>query len=280
MAQKRRLRNPTPLWKKVYFKTFAQWTAPWRKLPEFVIIGAQKGGTSSLFKYLEPHPELEMSFRKQVHFFDKLHHKGINYYKSNFPLKAFGKETLSGEATPYYIFHPAVPKRIHQVLPDAKLILLVRNPVDRAFSHYNMKVQQGWEDIPTFEEAMEKEPERLQAEYDKMEQNPRYYSKKLRNFSYLARGRYSEQLERWLEYYPIEQIRVYQSERFFEQPQEVLREIYEFIGVSDFIPDNLKVHNQRHYEAMSPETREKLRQYYQPYNERLYELIGKRFDWD
>ena len=280
MAQKRKLRNPTPLYKKAYFKTVAQWTAPWRKLPEFVIIGAQKGGTSSLFKYLEPHPELKMSFRKQVHFFDKLHRKGLNHYKSNFPIKAFANNTLSGEATPYYIFHPEVPKRIHQALPDAKLILMVRNPIDRAFSHYNMKVQQGWEDTPTFEEAIEKEEARLQAEYDKMAQNPRYYSKNLRNFSYLARGRYSEQLERWLEYYPIEQFRVYQSEQFFEQPKEVLKDIYDFIGVSEFIPDNLKVHNKRHYEAMSPETRDKLRNYYKPYNEKLYSLIGKQFDWD
>ena len=188
---------------------------------------------------------------------------------------------MRGEITPAYaVFPQETVDAVREVVGECRIVFSMRNPIDRAFSHYNMKVQQGWEDIPTFEEAMEKEPERLQAEYDKMEQNPRYYSKKLRNFSYLARGRYSEQLERWLEYYPIEQIRVYQSERFFEQPQEVLREIYEFIGVSDFVPDNLKVHNKRHYEAMSPETREKLRQYYQPYNERLYELTGKRFDWD
>lgn len=280
MTKKRKLRNPTPFWKKTYFNTIAQWTAPWRKLPEFVIIGAQKGGTSSLFKYLEPHPDLLMSYRKQVHFFDKLYHRGVKYYRSNFPIKAFSRGRLTGEATPYYIFHPEVPARIHKVLPNAKLILLVRNPIDRAYSHYNMKVNQGWESIPTFDEAIEKEGERIERELAKMKENPRYYSKDLRNFTYLARGRYAEQLERWLQYYPLEQIRVYQSEQFFEDPMAVLRDIYDFLGIQDFEPQNLKIYNKRHYEPMPPAMRAHLRAYYQPHNERFYELIGKRFDWD
>lgn len=272
-------RNLLQLPAKIHFHTIAKWTARQRVLPDFIIIGAQKGGTSSLFKYLEGHPELGLSYRKQVHFFDKLYHRGENYYRSCFPLRAFNRGKKSGEATPYYIFHPKAAGRIHRMLPNVKLIATLRNPADRAYSHYNMKVNQGWESVPTFEEAIAMEEERLREEWAKTETNDRYYSKKLRDFSYLARGRYAEQLQRYYALFPKENILVLPSELLFEKPQEALGRIYSFLGISEYQPKNLKVYNKRHYEAMLPETREKLTEYYKPLNEELFRLIGERFDW-
>jgi hypothetical protein len=279
MADKR-FPNKTPLYKKLAFKTIRQWTSGWRKLPDFIVIGTQKGGTSSLYRYLETHPDLKLSYRKQLHFFDKFYFKGINWYRACFPISALNRSTITGEATPYYIIHPHAPKRMHQALPNVKLLLVVRNPIDRAYSHYQMKVDQGFEKIGSFEEAIAQEEARTGPELQKMLDDPTYYSRDYRNFSYLARGRYAEQLKRWLEFYPKDQIMVINSEHFFADPMKTLRRVYDFLGISDYKPQNLKVYNQRSYSNMEPATRKKLEAYFKPFNKEFYDLIGETYDWD
>ena len=252
-----------------------------RKLPEFIVIGAQKGGTSSLYRYLATHPELKLSYRKQLHFFDKFYRKGMDWYRACFPIASQSKGTIAGEATPYYVFYPYAAERIKKHLPEVKLLLVVRNPIDRAYSHYQMKVDQEIESIQTFEEAIEREEERIQPELEKMMANPNYYSGPYRHFSYLARGHYAEQLERWYSLFDKEQILVINSEHFFADPMKILRRVYGFLGISDFEPSGLdKIYNSRSYSKMNPETREKLRQYFEPHNKRFYQLIGETFDWD
>ncbi|MCB0619037.1 MAG: sulfotransferase domain-containing protein [Saprospiraceae bacterium] len=276
----KRFPNAAPWWKKIAFGTIYQWTASWRKLPDFIIIGVQKSGTSSLYRYLEGHPGLKMSWRKQLHFFDQFYRKGIRWYRACFPLIATNRSTKTGEATPYYILHPHAAERMARHLPDIRLIVMLRNPIDRAYSHFQMKKDQGWETAATFEEAMDLEEDRLRPELDKMLSNPHYYSKQYRNFSYLTRGHYAEQLERWFNHFRREQLLIINSDRFFADPMAVLRETYEFLGLADHVPDNLKVYNQRQYEPMEPALREKLRAYYAPHNEKLYALLGERYDWD
>jgi hypothetical protein len=279
MASKR-YPNAAPFWKKFLFKTYFQWTARQRRLPDFIVIGVQKSGTSSLYRYLETHPGLKLSYRKQLHFFDKQYHEGIRWYRACFPLKRGNESYKTGEATPYYIFHPHVPGRIKKHLPDTKFIAMFRNPIDRAYSHYQMKVWQGWEDAPTFEEAIDREEERIGEESKKIQADPNYYSKAHRNFSYLARGRYAEQLKRWYEHFDKDKILILNSEQFFDDQIRELRKVYDFIGLEDYIPANLKAYNQRPYSPIAPETRERLRAYFKPYNEEFFDLIGETYDWN
>ncbi|MCB0704428.1 MAG: sulfotransferase domain-containing protein [Saprospiraceae bacterium] len=271
--------NAAPLHKKILFQTVYRWTASWRRKPDFIIIGVQKGGTSSLFRYLEQHPDTKMPYRKQLHFFDRSFNKGLRFYQQAFPLSMFSKGKITGEATPFYVFHPRVAERMHQVLPDVKLILMLRNPIDRAYSHYQMKKDQGWEDAETFEEALGKEKVRLATELAKMEADPNYYSKIYRNFGYLSRGNYAEQLEKWLKYFPKEQILILESEEFFSKPMDSLERVYAFLGMKSFRPPSLKAFNSREYDPLDPALREKLQNHFRPYNEKLAKMLDWPIDW-
>ena len=279
-VDRKRYPNAAPFHKKLWFRTAAKWTSGLRKKPDFIVIGVQKGGTSSMYRYLESHPGLKLSYRKQLHFFDKNPHKGMGFYLASFPLRAGNNAYKTGEASPFYIYHPHVPQRILDALPETKIIAMLRNPIDRAYSHYVMKVDQGWEKTPTFEEAIDLEQQRISADYQRMVEDPSFYSNDVRNFSYLTRGHYYEQLKRWFDIYDRDQILVLNSEAFFADPMAGLRKVYDFIGISDYQPKDLKVHNQRFYSPMEAETRERLRQYYLPHNKKLYTLLGEQYDWD
>ncbi|MBR9921787.1 MAG: sulfotransferase domain-containing protein [Bacteroidetes bacterium] len=272
--------NAVPLYRKLLFRTWDKWTAPLRALPDFLVIGVQKGGTSSLYRYLAQHPDIQMPFRKQLHYFDRYPNPTAKSYQKAFPLKMSLGNKMTFEATPYYIFHPMVPERVHQLLPEMKLVMMFRDPIDRAYSHYQMKKAQGWESVPTFKEALELEESRLQPELDKMAADPNYYSRAHRNFSYRSRGHYAEQLERWLRYFPMEQMLILNSEDFFADPMDALNQVYEFVGLSSFTPPDLKAYNSREYASLDPEVRAELQAHYRPHNEKLFDLIGRRFDWD
>ena len=129
-------------------------TAPQHALPDFLLLGAQKAGSTSLYVHLMQHPQIIGVARKELHFFDYKSALGSWWYRTNFPTKAemaqrsaaLGKPVLTGEASPYYLFHPHAARRIARLLPDVKLIALLRNPVDRAFSHYHHEVRGGSRD--------------------------------------------------------------------------------------------------------------------------------------
>ena len=179
---------------------------PSRVLPDFLVIGVMKGGTTSFFNYLAQHPQINPPFRKEIKFFDIHYLQGLGWYRAHFPTRFKMKSgMLTGEATPYYIFHPAAPERVAKVLPNVKLIALLRNPVDRAYSHYNHMLRVGREPLP-FEEAITREAERLDGEAEKIVANLRYSTFKHLHYSYLARGRYIEQLEKWFALFPRERI--------------------------------------------------------------------------
>jgi len=131
-------------------------------LPDFIIIGVQRGGTTSLYKYMTKHPKIIPALKKEIHFFDNKFGKGLSWYESQFMQNPFfcllkrkrkSEDTITGEASPYYIYHPHVPKRISKILPNVKLIAILRNPIERAFSHYNHEVRLGAEKL-SFEDAL------------------------------------------------------------------------------------------------------------------------------
>jgi hypothetical protein len=245
-------------------------TAHLRQYPDFIIIGTQRGGTTSLFHYLTAHPQIGKSFRKEVHYFDRYFDRGIDWYLAHFPLR--GEFELVGEASPFYLFHPEAPERILAAVPHARFLALLRNPVDRAFSQYHMKVRHDLETLP-FEEAIERESERLAVSDDPM--HPAW-----RHHSYQARGLYADQIRRWFESFPRDRFLIVKSEDFYAEPLRILHETQTFLGVEAHSPATLKVHHQADYVEMDPGMRKRLTDYFAPYNRQLYALLGRDFGWE
>jgi Sulfotransferase domain len=232
-------------------------------LPDFVIIGAQKGGTSFLYYLLARHPLVEPAARKELHFFDNPERfdNGAGWYRRCFPQSGWkeGQRSITGEATPSYLFDPPVAKRMAEVVPQTRLIVLLRNPIDRAYSHYQMQVKRGTEPL-SFEEAIEQP-----------------------DSSYVSRGIYVDQLLRWFEFFSQEQMLILKSEDFFERPVETLKVVLTFLEVPDWQPEASELQQRRHTggyrQKMYPSTRRRLEDYFEPYNKRLYECLGADFGW-
>lgn len=248
-----------------------------RRLPRLIIPGAMKAGTTSLFAYLEGHPQLAASHEKEVHYFDMNFHRGPGWYARQFPRHngpAEAAAPLPVESSPYYLFEPRVPARIRELLPDVKLVILLRDPVDRAFSHYHNNRRLGREQL-SFEDAIDAEEERLAGEEERLLSDPCAVSLAHKRYSYLRRGLYAEQLLRWRACFPAEQLLVVDAGRLFGDPRAVLAEVLAFVGVDPWEPPSFAARNEgRHGEAMEAATRSRLETFYEPHERRLAELIG------
>ncbi len=256
-------------------------SAPLRARPDFLIIGAQKGGTTSLYSILAQHPAVDEAWKKEIHFFDLRYRRGLPWYLAHFPTRRSrrrGGRRFSGEATPYYLFHPHAPRRVRQTLPAVRLVALLRDPVARAYSHYNHLVRLGHEPL-SFEEAVRSEAMRTAGAMDQLLRDEWHYSEALRNYSYLARGHYAEQLERWWAHFPREQLLVLKSEDFYRRPAEVFPRILEHLGLPPWMPERFREYNAGRYPEMSPALRGWLADYFAPHNARLYELLGCTWRW-
>lgn len=261
-----------------------------RILPSFLIIGAAKCGTTSLYNYLMQHPQVLSCFTKEVHYFDYYYHRGVNWYRSHFPLQSEaqrcglsnGALCMTGESSPYYLAHPLAPERIKRDLPGVKLICMLRNPVDRAISSYNNQVRLGIEKLRDFESALDSEEDRIEGHEERLRSDPTYSSFEHKYFSYFKRGCYAEQLENWYYHFPKDQVLVIQSEPFFTHPSGAYRPVVDFLGLKQWEPPRYMVFNAGgEYREMNAESRRRLLERYQPHNQRLFELIGRRFEgWD
>ena len=251
-------------------------TSPFRPLPDFLILGAQKAGTTALYEYLRRHPDLTGPSWKEVSFFDRHWVRGVKWYRGNFPNRARTRGKLVGEASPSYVFHPLGPARVQEVVPDARLVALVRNPVDRALSHYHHEVALGREPL-TFEQAIEAEPERTRGEEERLSREPDYFSHTWWDYTYLARGRYAEQLERWLAVFPREQLLVLASDELAAEPGQTFARVLEFLGAPGHDLESYPRVYEQSYGEMQPDTRRRLAEYFAEPNRRLYELLGRDF---
>jgi len=189
-------------------------------LPTFIICGAQKGGTTALYDYLKEHPDICIPPKKELHYFDLNYYRGVKWYEKQFKGCKKNEINAIGEASPFYMYLEEVPERIHALLPDVKLIFILRNPIDRAYSHYWHEVKLGYEYL-SFEKAIEKEEERL-AKGD-------LFSKQ--HYSYKDRGKYVIQLKRYRKYFPREQMLILVNEELRENPQYTMKKIFGFLGV-------------------------------------------------
>ena len=258
--------------------TYGKATAAVRPLPDFLILGAQKAGTTALYAYLRRHPEITGPSWKEVSYFDRHYARGPNWYRGNFPNLLRSRGELVGEASPSYLFHPLAPRRVAALVPDAKLIVLVRNPVDRAYSHYHHEVALGREPL-SFEDALAAEDGRTAGEEARLAAEPGYFSHAWWNHTYKARGCYAEQLERWLDVFPLERLLVLPSEELLGEPGRTHARVLEFLGAEPHLLDSYPRVFEREYEAMRPETRAELGAYFAGPNHSLYELLGRDLGW-
>lgn len=271
--------DPLPIWRLL--------TGPFRVLPDFLIIGAQRSGTTVLYRSVRHHPSIDRSLRKEVHFFDLNYERGVSWYRAHFVSRLHrdyraarrGQPLVTGEATPYYLLHPLAAQRAHAVVPAAKIIAILRNPVDRAFSHYQMQVRKRREPL-SFEDAIAAEDGRVAGEQTRLEQTPTYHSAPHQRYSYLHRGRYAEQIEQWLKYFPRSSVHVIQAEEYYRYQRNVVQGVHQFLGLPEWEPIEFPKNNTQDYGRMDPATRERLVELFRPHNARLSTLLNREFSWD
>ncbi|MBE7463136.1 MAG: sulfotransferase domain-containing protein [Planctomycetes bacterium] len=255
--------------------------------PNFLIIGGQKCASTALYWNLTQHPGVLAARKKEPNYFSYRYGKGWRWYKSNFPSVfsvAYRKTILRqavmvGEATTFYLSHPHAPSRVKERLPEIRLIAVLRNPIERAFSHYHHNMRKGSESL-SFEEALDREEERLEAERATAEQDPYFRKSALHYFTYQTRGRYAEHLEAWYAHFKKEQILVVSSEAYRDRPAETMQRVCAHLNLpafDGFKHDRLNVGSYK--DRMKPETRERLAAYFRPHNERLYRLLGEDYGW-
>jgi hypothetical protein len=259
---------------------YRQLTSPLRGLPSALVIGAQRSGTTSLFNYLVRHPDVLPPLGKEVHYFDLHYGRGLEWYRGCFPYRRQlrgGSITL--DASPYYLAHPLAPPRAAQLFPEIKLIALLRNPIDRALSHHQHEVRGGRETL-SLADAIEKEPERLAGEEERLLSDPLYYSFNHHRYSYTRRGLYLEQLLRWMQYFSRSQLLVLQSEWLFRDSAAAMALVHEFLGLRPHRLERYKPFYEGNYAREMPnELRAKLATYFEPHNADLFRWLGQEFDW-
>jgi sulfotransferase family protein len=261
-------------------------TVALRPLPDFLIIGAQKAGTTALYAYLRWHPEITGPSFKEVSFFDRHYARGPAWYRAHLPARPrqwparlrHGRWPSVGEASPSYLFHPLAPERVAGLMPRARLIAVLRNPVDRAFSHYQHEVALGREPL-TFEDALDAEDERMRGELERIARDPAYFSHAWWNHTYVSRGRYAEQLERWYASFAREQVLVLLSDELSQEPDETYARALDFLGVRPHRLSSFPRIFSREYEEMAPSTRARLETEFAEPNRALAELLGRKPPW-
>jgi hypothetical protein len=261
-------------------------TAGLRLTPGFVMVGASRAGTTSLFRALSAHPQVQRpAVNKGVRYFDLNYDRPFAWYQGHFPLEATARrragglgEPLAFEASGYYMFHPFAIERLAHVLPDVRIVAMLRDPVERAFSAWKHESARGYE-WETFETALELEDDRLKGEVDRMRADPAYESFCHRHHSHRHRGEYAEQLQRIYACFPREEVHIVESENFFAHPEAEFARLVDFLGLQPFAPRQFDQHNSRPSQPMGEAVRRRLEEHYQPHDEHLAELLGHRPAW-
>ncbi len=256
-------------------------------LPDFVVIGAMRCGTSQFYGLLTQHPHIQKAAAKELHYFDRPERfdKGIEWYRKCFPAPQWKDErrSITGEATPKYLADPMVPERMAQAVPKVRLIALLRNPVDRAYSHYHLLARRGY--APSFEEALEAEqPGFLDGVNESSGYEPHSSSDEESETELLTRGLYVDQLMHWHRFYSKDRLLILKSENFYKHTADTLNIVQDFLDLPQHkleLPPRGKSSRstEYRYEPMNPNTKRRLEEFYRPYNQRLYEYLGTDFDW-
>ena len=257
-----------------------------RVLPNFFVIGPGRTGTTSLYHYLDQHPCITKSAYDELGYFDDNFHLGFNWYRSLFPTKftqqkveSKYKKFLTYDVTPGYIRRPWVARRISSYFPNTKLIAVLRNPVDKTYSHYNMGINEGNEKR-SFEEVIKYDLEQLENFSDSYSKKSDDYFKNVVENSFVARGFYLEQLDIWFKLFPKKQILVIKSEDLANRTTEVVNDVFNFLLLPEYKIKNVIKHRVSNYSKMNSSTRKTLVEFFKPYNKKLYEFLDRDFGWD
>jgi hypothetical protein len=266
-------------------------TSGLRPGPDFIIIGAKRGGTTSLYNYLLQHRDVRPLFPgrqriKGAHFFDSEFSRGPRWYRSHFPLTVGGRAlarplaaaSLAGEASPYYLFHPLAAERLARAYPAARLIVLLRDPAERAYSHYKERVRHGAEPL-SFADALDAEPDRLRGEAARIVAEPGYRSTEHEDHSYLAQGRYLDMLPRWFELFGKDQFYLAASEDFYADPGRITNEVWTFLGLPPAAAISRRRFNYHRAPDIDAATRQRLTQAFAEHNRELERLLGRALPW-
>ena len=301
---KNKLRNKLKIWLlshpklnpyRFSFKSFFRnSTSTFRVLPDFIIIGSGRAGTTALYTYLIQHPSIFSASTENnesvadLHFFEYMISDKISWYKSHFPTK-FTKNYykfksknnfVTGEYTSTYMYNKNVPKRISKLLPNVKLIIILRNPVDKAYSTYSQQY--------SFNEFSSSFEETIHAEFKRMElcklqpelytKNPDFDSNVITNI--IRHGIYSEYLEKWIKFFPKDQILIIDSDDLKNSTQETVNQVFNFLNVFPYKINNLSKINVGKYVPLDKKSKEFLSEFYKPYNEKLNNLFDTKFNWN
>jgi tetratricopeptide (TPR) repeat protein len=241
--------------------------------PDFIIIGASKCGTSSLHQYLGCHPQILLPYKKEIDFFWKNYDKGIDWYLAHFPAITDRADFLTGEATPNYIRFPEVAERIYRLSPQTKLILLLRNPIDRAVSWHYHKINTGLTKAK-IEEAISLEIKQIEHFSEETIIKTAFY-----NPDNILSSLYIYKIREWLKYFAKEQLLILKSEDLYEKPAEIVKQVFEFLELPEYQLSEYPKVNVGSYSPISEELRNTLANYFQPYNQQLEEYLGRKFNW-
>lgn len=276
---------------KQVLRRYGEATAGLRRGPDFVIIGAKRGGSTSLYNYVLDHPAVVPTFPgrqhvKGAHYYDTRYARGLTWYRSHFPLQAGGHHlarpalnpAMCGEASPYYLFHPLAAQRLAHDFPQVKVIAVLRDPVERAYSHFKERTHHGGETL-SFEEALAAEPDRLRGEAERIVAEPGYVSTEHENHSYVAQGRYLDMLPRWFEFFPRDQIHIAVSEDFYADPNRSVNEVWKFLGLPPHQLRNQTRYNYLPSAGMAAQTRQRLTESLADHHRELADLLGRPLPW-
>ncbi|MGB3514022.1 MAG: tetratricopeptide repeat protein, partial [Microcoleaceae cyanobacterium] len=249
--------------------TFIQqhWNLQNARGPNFIIIGAQKSGTTSLENYIAQHPQVIPAIKKETHFWYRDFDKGINWYLAHFPPLPKSENFITGEATPNYLENYQTAERIYNVFPEVKLLVILRNPIDRAFSQYHHWIRLNW-DERSFETAINSELEILKKNPKKPQGDKNYWQQP---GNYIGRGIYIEFLKKWLAIFPREQLLILKGEELYQKPVEIMKQVFDFLNLPEHQLSEYRKLNSGYYSPISDEMRQKLSEYFQPHNQRLEE---------
>lgn len=272
-------------------RRFGQATASFRGGPDYLVIGTKRGGTTSMARWLLEHPDVRPLFpaketRKGTYYFDINYHRGDAWYRSHFPTRAAhslrckvaGRPLLVGEATPYYLHHPHAPIRARRFAPQAKVIALLRDPVERSYSHWIERTRNNVETL-SFADAVAAEADRLAGEEQRMIDDPSYNSFEHQHFSYLDQGRYARGLGRWMTAFPTEQLLVLRSEDMYADPAAVYQQVLDFLGLPEHKLAEFEAWNMKPKETVEPELMAEIRSQLSSDINELETLLGRSMGW-
>lgn len=267
--------------------TYGRATAPLRLTPTLLQVGAQRSGTTSMYRALAQHPALcKPVLHKGVHYFDTDYHRGAAWYRGHFAVRPvaqraaarLGVEPVAFESSPYYMCHPLAPGRIARDLPGVRLLVLLRDPVERAYSAHSHELARGYETLP-FEAALDAEPDRLAGEDERLAADGAARSHSHQHHAYVARGEYVTYLERLEALVGRERLHVVDSSEFFTAPEEVFAGVLRFLRLPEHPGVRFEQHNARHRSSLPAHLRTRLEEHFGPWDERLATWWGRQPSW-